>query len=50
MLAQARLQLSHAGLQGGDLVVEQPVVGLDLRKQGMHEDTHGWRRSRPIQR
>ena len=40
MLAEARLQLRHTGLQSGDLLVEQVVFDLDLRKQGVHEGTN----------
>ncbi len=50
MLAQAGLQLRHAGLERGDLLVEQEVVGLDLGEQASHEGTHSWGSRGPIER
>ena len=49
MLAEAGLQLGHAGLQRGDLLVEEKVFGLDLGEQGVHERTHGWGCGGPIE-
>ena len=50
MLAEACLQLHHAGLERCKLLVEQELVGLDLGEQALHEGAHGWRGRRPIER